>query len=431
MLHVLIIFILILFNAFFSLSEVALISARKTRLASEAKHGSRAAQMALDLQSNPDLFLSTAQIGITIVSILTGIYSGASLSDDFSGWLISLGLSQQAAAFVAPTAILILATYLQCELGELFPKRIGIDMADAAARLCAPPMIFFARITKPFVWLLTQNTQLLVRLFHLKKEANVVTEDEIKSVIQEGTESGEVQEVEQDIMERTLALGNLPVSTLMTYRTDIVTLDAGMQAPAVEDVIRDTPFANYPVVDGDMEHVIGFISLKDLVMRLYKPDFSLRTNLQKPIYLPETISVYKALEHLKKVHYHIAIICDELGAITGILTFRDIFEGLVGNIQDQTEDPDIIERKDGNSWVVSGQCSFDFLDYFDESTELEPDFNTIAGLVLRLLDRIPKVGDTTHWQHFDLRVVEMDGNRIDKLLVTRRQPEAAKTQPDK
>ena len=237
MLHVLIIFILILFNAFFSLSEVALISARKTRLASEAKHGSRAAQMALDLQSNPDLFLSTAQIGITIVSILTGIYSGASLSDDFSGWLISLGLSQQAAAFVAPTAILILATYLQCELGELFPKRIGIDMADAAARLCAPPMIFFARITKPFVWLLTQNTQLLVRLFHLKKEANVVTEDEIKSVIQEGTESGEVQEVEQDIMERTLALGNLPVSTLMTYRTDIVTLDAGMQAPAVEDVI--------------------------------------------------------------------------------------------------------------------------------------------------------------------------------------------------
>ena len=399
MLHVLIIFILILFNAFFSLSEVALISARKTRLASEAKHGSRAAQMALDLQSNPDLFLSTAQIGITIVSILTGIYSGASLSADFSGWLISLGLSQQAAAFVAPTAILILATYLQCELGELFPKRIGIDMADAAARLCAPPMIFFARITKPFVWLLTQNTQLLVRLFHLKKEANVVTEDEIKSVIQEGTESGEVQEVEQDIMERTLALGNLPVSTLMTYRTDIVTLDAGMQAPAVEDVIRDTPFANYPVVDGDMEHVIGFISLK---------------------------------EHLKKVHYHIAIICDELGAITGILTFRDIFEGLVGNIQDQTEDPDIIERKDGNSWVVSGQCSFlDFLDYFDESTDLEPDFNTIAGLVLRLLDRIPKVGDTTHWQHFDLRVVEMDGNRIDKLLVTRRQPEAAKTQPDK
>ena len=432
MLHVLIIFILILFNAFFSLSEVALISARKTRLASEAKHGSRAAQMALDLQSNPDLFLSTAQIGITIVSILTGIYSGASLSADFSGWLISLGLSQQAAAFVAPTAILILATYLQCELGELFPKRIGIDMADAAARLCAPPMIFFARITKPFVWLLTQNTQLLVRLFHLKKEANVVTEDEIKSVIQEGTESGEVQEVEQDIMERTLALGNLPVSTLMTYRTDIVTLDAGMQAPAVEDVIRDTPFANYPVVDGDMEHVIGFISLKDLVMRLYKPDFSLRTNLQKPIYLPETISVYKALEHLKKVHYHVAIICDELGAITGILTFRDIFEGLVGNIQDQTEDPDIIERKDGNSWVVSGQCSFlDFLDYFDESTDLEPDFNTIAGLVLRLLDRIPKVGDTTHWQHFDLRVVEMDGNRIDKLLVTRRQPEAAKTQPDK
>lgn len=422
MVHVLIIFLLIFFNAFFSLSEVALISARKNRLSIEAKAGSYTARLALDLQNDPDVFLSTAQIGITIVSILTGLYSGEALSDGFTRWLeMTFSVPLTTAAVISRTVILIIATYLQCELGELFPKRIGIDMADSMARFCAPFMLFFSYLTKPFVWLLTKNTIFLVHLFRFKKEDNKVTEEEIKSIIQEGTDNGEVEEVEKNIMERTLSLGNQRIGSLMTYRTEIVTLDIKMSVQEIETIIHDTPFSNYPIVDGNIERVIGFISLKDLVMRLSKPDFSLQFQIQKPIYLPENISAYKALEHLKKSHYHIALICDEFGALVGLLTFRDIFEGLVGNIQNQTEDPEIIERKDKKSWIVSGQCSFfDFLDYFDERTNYDVDFNTLAGLVLTLLDHIPEVGEYCQWRTFEIRVVEMYNNRIDKLLVTRK-----------
>ncbi len=418
--QIIIIFILVLFNAFFSLSEVALISARKNRLKLDAQAGNKAAKMALKLREDPDLFLSTAQIGITIVSILTGIYSSAELSADFAEIIAGYGVSYQNALIIAQAIILFVATYLQCELGELFPKRVGIDMADSMARWCAAPMIFFSRLMKPFVWFLSISTEALIKIFSLQKEDKRVTEDEIKSVIQEGMESGEVDQVEQDIMERTLALGNQRIGSLMTYRTDIVTLDVNMHPLAIEDIIQNTPFVTYPVVDGDIENVLGLVTLKDLVMRLNKPDFSLRDNLLQPLYLPESITVYKALEHLKQSHYHVALICDEFGAVVGMITFRDIFEGLVGNITDQSEEPEIIERKDKVSWVVSGQCAFfDFLDYFDESVNFDADFNTVAGLILTLLDHIPQVGEECDWHSFHFRVVQMDGNRIDKVLVFR------------
>jgi putative hemolysin len=417
MVDFIIVLILILFNAFFSMSEVALISARKSRLQTSAKRGSRPAQMALELMGDTDKFLSTAQIGITVVSILTGLYGGAALSGDLAAVLIEWGVPQ--AELVAKTVILVLATYLQCELGELFPKRIGIDLADAMAKFCAPPMLFFAALTKPFVWLLTVNTNALVALFHLSKEDQRVTEEEIKSVIQEGAETGGVEEVEQDIMERAMVMGDQRIDQIMTYRTEIVTLDAAMSAADIEKIIKETPFANYPVVDGDLENVVGYVSLKDLVMLQGKQNFSLKSVLQKPLYLPGNITVYKALEHLKRYHSNIAFICDEFGALQGIVTFRDIFEGLVGTIQSKAETPDIIKRQDGKSWVVSGQCPFyDFLEYFDQEDLYDSDYNTLAGLILDLLDHIPTVGEECQWKGFGMRVVAMDGNRIDKVVVT-------------
>lgn len=416
----LIILVLILFNAFFSMSEVALISARKSRLQVSARKGNRAAAMALDLMGNTDKFLSTAQIGITVVSILTGIYSGAELSDDFARWLEEMGVPTGSAPLVAKTVILIVATYLQCELGELFPKRIGIDLADAMAKFCAPPMLFFATLTKPFVWLLTVNTNALVHVFHLHKEDQKVTEEEIKSVIQEGAETGGVEEVEQDIMERAMVMGDQRVDQIMTYRTEIVTLDISMTAAEVEAVVHETPFQHYPVVEGNAENLLGYVSLKDLVVLLGQKDFNLRHVMQKPLYLPSSITVYKALEHLKRQGSSIAFVCDEFGALQGIITFRDIFEGLVGTIQDKTEVPDIIERQDHKSWVVSGQCPFyDFLEYFDEEDLYVSDYNTLAGLILDLLDHIPTVGERCSWKTFEFRVVEMDVNRIDKVVVTR------------
>jgi putative hemolysin len=421
MIDILIIAILVGFNAFFSMAEVALISARKSRLQVEAKHGSRLAEMALRLMADTDKFLSTAQIGITVVSILTGIYTGAEMSDGLAQWLTTVGVPAGSAPFVAKTVILILATYLQCELGELFPKRIGIDLADTMAKLCTPPMLFFAALTRPLSWLMTVNTNALVHLFHLHKEDQRVTGEEIKSVIEEGAQTGGVAEVEQDIMERAMVMSDQTVEQLMTHRTEMVTLRLGMTSAAVEQVIHETPFGNYPVMaDDDIDSVCGYVRLKDLVMQLGKPAFDLKASLQKPIYFPENMTVYRALEHLKKYGSNFGFVCDELGALQGIITFRDIFEGLVGTIPEKTETPDIIQRRDGKSWVVSGQCQFyDFVAYFDEEDLYDSDFNTLAGLILVLLDRIPAVGDECTWKTFHMRVIGMDGNRIDKVLVTR------------
>ena len=280
MIDILIIAILVGFNAFFSLAEVALISARKSRLQVEAKRGNRLAGMALELMADTNKFLSTAQIGITVVSILTGIYTGAEMSDSFAHWLTTAGVPAGSAPFIAKTAILIMATYLQCELGELFPKRIGIDLADTMAKLCTPPMLFFAALTKPLSWLMSQNTNVLVHLFHLHKEDQRVTEEEIKNVIEEGAQTGGVEEVEQDIMERAMVMGDQTVDQLMTHRTEMVSLRLGMTSQAVEQVIHETPFANYPVLaDEDVDSVCGYVRLKDLVMQLGKKNFDLKACL--------------------------------------------------------------------------------------------------------------------------------------------------------
>lgn len=418
MVDLIIILIMVAFNGFFSLSEVALISARRTRLQSEAKAGSRAAKMALDLMDDPDKFLSTAQIGITIVSILTGLYSGDALADDFSGVLVSWGLSPDLAPSLSKTIIVVFATYLQCELGELFPKRIGIDLADASARMTAPLMTFFAHLSFPFVWLLSHNTELLIKIFRLHRDDTHVTEEEIKSVIQEGTDAGEVQEVEQDIMERALVLGDRKVESLMTHRSDLVTLDVKMTSEEVERVLRDTPFAAYPVISDSLDNIEGVVTLKELVFHLGKPDFSLRDFMQKPVYFPENMTVYKALEQLKKQRLNRALVCDEFGLVQGIVSLKDILEGLVGSIDEPTEEPDIVERADGRSWVVRGQCSFyDFLSHFDKEDLYTTDFSTVGGLILDLLEHIPHEGETLTWNGLRLRVLKMDDTRIDSVLV--------------
>lgn len=419
MVDILVILILIFFNGFFSLAEVSLISAKKSRIEVMAKEGSRNAQAALKLMNDPDRFLSTAQVGITIVSILTGLFSGEEFAGKFGNMLISTFSMDTAYAY--PTAqiiILILVTYLSCELGELFPKRIGIDMAERMARLTSPLMLFFSRLSMPLVWLLSHNTEMLANSLHLKPEGHSVTEEEIKSIIQEGTDSGEVQEVEQDIMERALALGDQTVEQVMTHRSDIVFLEASMTSEEVEKIVTEETFAAYPVTGDDPDEVIGVVTVKDLVPHLWKPGFSLRKILHKPLYFPENMTVYKALEELKRNKFNRALVVDEFGSVQGIIVLRDIMEGLVGQIPDEDETMDIVENPDHQSWTVSGQCQFyDFLAFFDEEDLYTPDYNTVGGLILDVLERIPSAGETVKWQTFEFRITRMDGTRIDTLLV--------------
>lgn len=423
---ILIIFLLVFLNGFFSLSEVALISARRSRLQGLAKAGNTAAIKAIKLQENPDLFLSTCQIGITVVSILTGIYSGERLADDFAALLQDWGVQANYAPTTSKTIIVIIATYLQVELGELFPKRVGIDLADSIALRVSSLMMFLAVISKPIVWFLSKNNLVLSKAFRLRAQDQRVTEEEVKSIIEEGTRSGEVQEVEQDIMERVLVLGDRRVESLMTHRSDLVTLDADMTSAEVEAVINDEPYANYPVIDGSLDELVGIISLKQLVLIIRTENFSLRKACTPPLYFPESMTAYKALEEFKLQHANCAIICDEFGSPVGILALKDILEALVGSIDEPQEQPDIIERADHESWIVSGQCPFyDFLEYFDAEDYFTDDFSTLGGLILEELEHIPHVNEIIEWKEFTLQIVEMDDMRIDKVLVKRKPAEPA------
>ncbi len=417
---IIIILLLILLNGVFSMSEIALISARKSKLSSEAKKGSKTAKAALELANEPDRFLSTVQIGITLIGILTGIYSGDVLAKDFSEILHSWGLSLKYAYPIAQTLIIIIVTYLSIVIGELVPKRIGLNLADSAAKFIAIPMKVLSWIAMPFVWILSQSTVLLIRILGLSKSASKVTEEEIKSIIQEGTDAGEVQEVEQDIMERVLVLGDLKISSIMTHRKELETIDIHATKEEIEKTIEESTFEAYPVVDGDLENIKGIVYLKDLAVKLGKPDFQL-TSLIRPItYFPENMTVYKVLEQMKAAQINRAFVCDEFGSIEGIITLRDIFEGLVGSIDELHQDPDIVKRKDKPGWLVDGQCPiYDFLAYFHrEDLYMPSDYSTVGGLILEELEHIPHSGEIVKWQNFVFEIVDMDGIRIDKILVT-------------
>lgn len=402
------------------MSEVTLISARKSRLSSDAKKGSKSAKVALKLANDPDRFLSTVQIGITLIGILTGIYSGNRIAADLTETMISWGVSVTYASALAQGIIVVVVTYLTIIFGELVPKRIGLSVAEKAAKVVARPMRVLASIALPFVWLLSKSTEIIFNLLGIKETDNKVTEEEIKSIIEEGTEEGEVQPVEKDIMQRVFLLGDLKVSSIMTHKSDIVWLDMDMTADEVRAVVNENLFEFYPIADGDLDHVKGIVNLKDLVVHLSNPDFKLASLIHEATYFHESMNVYKVLEQMKMQKISRALVCDEFGICTGIITLRDILEGLVGNVDDPEEEPDIIKRVNKEGWLVDGQCSlYDFLCYFNRSDLFEAsEYHTLGGLLLKELQHIPTSGETLQWNGFTFEVVDMDGARIDKVLVT-------------
>ncbi len=422
--EILIILALILLNGLFAMTEIAMISARKSNLVSEAKAGSESARLALNMAEKPDRMLSTVQIGITLIGILTGIYSGSRLAGDFGTLLAALGMPVAYSYTVAQVVIVMLVTYLTLVFGELLPKRIGMSVAEKVAKFMVRPMNVLATLSAPFVWLLSKSTALMFTLMGLKEESAKVTEEEIKSIIQEGTDSGEVQPVEQDIVERVFLMGDLTVGAIMTSKHDLVWFDIEMTADDVRKVMSEEIYENYPVADGDLDHVKGIVSLKDLFINLSRPDFSLEKIMHPATYFHENMSIYKMLEQMKTLNVARALVCDEFGGCVGIVTLKDMMEGFVGNVSNDSQDePDIVECEGRDAWLVDGQCTiYDFLTYFDHEELMEDfDFTTIAGLCIDQLDRIPATGERFDWNIFSFEVVDKDEARIDKLLVTKRE----------
>ncbi len=418
--EILVIFLLILLNGIFAMSEIALISVRKSLLSTDAKNGSKVAKIALKLIEQPDNFLSTVQIGITIIGILTGIYSGSVLADSFAITLQDWGVPFSVSHEVAQSVIVILVTYFTLIFGELVPKRIGMSLSRQTTKIIARPMYYLSIITLPFVWLLAKSTSFIFNILNLNPQADKITEEEIKSMIEEGTRGGEVAEVEHDIMERVFLLGDLRISSIMTHRSDIIALDINMTKEKIKDVLRNDMYEVYPVIDSNLDNVKGVITLKSLVLMFDEDKFDISKNLIPALYVHENTNVFKVLDHLKEKRLSQALVCDEFGSCQGIITLKDILGALVGNVDDTVSEPDIIKRQDAEGWLIDGQCPFyDFLTFFDkEELQSNNNYNTLGGLMLDKLDHIPQSGEWIEWETFKLEIVDMDSARIDKILLT-------------
>ncbi|WP_084626006.1 hemolysin family protein [Flavobacterium soli] len=418
--EILIILFLIILNGVFSMSEIALISARKNRLENAAKKGNASAKAALELANSPNKFLSTVQIGITLIGILTGIFSGDKITTDVQVFVEGFASLKPYADSIAVGIVVVILTFFSLVLGELLPKRIGLNHPEAIAKAVALPMKVISIITAPFIWLLTISTEFLLKVLMIKPSAEgKVTEEEIKAIIKEGTEGGEVQEIEQDIVERVFHIGDRKVNSLMTHRKSVVFLPLNSDKNQVRDMMLKELHSIYPVYGDNYDDIVGVVNLKNIFANIEKDNFNLNEIMTDAPFIMEQTTAYKALENFKKSGIHYAFVSDEYGVFQGVITLNDILEALVGDASDfYKEDFQLVEREDG-TWLVDGHYSLhDFLTYF-ELDELINDYEvtTVSGLIMTELSYIPKQGEKLIWNHFELEVIDMDGVKIDKVMV--------------
>jgi putative hemolysin len=417
--ELLILFLLILINGFFSMAEIALVSARKARLEGQANKGDSRAKHALSLAQKPDSFLSTVQIGITTIGILTGIFSGDKIVDDVAVFLEGLPAFSAYSKGIATAAVVVIITFFSLVFGELVPKRLGLSNPEKIAKTVAAPMRLISRIAYPFVWLLVNTTTLIMRIFRVKTDDSQVTEEEIKAIINEGTEHGAIEATEQEIIQRVFHLGDRNITSLMTHRSDVIWFDVNDNEQSIREKIMKEPHTVYPVCDKSIDQIKGIVSIKD--MYVTPDEVSFKHTMKNPLFVPENISPYQLLEKFKVSKIHTSFVVDEYGTLLGLVTLNDLLEAIVGDLpQHDLQDYEIIEREDG-SFLVDAQIPFyDFLTRFEKAdwmNEGEQEFDTLAGFILHSLERIPETGEHFEWKGFGIEIMDMDGHRIDKVLV--------------
>jgi len=398
---------------------MALVSAKKSRLETTANKGDKRSIIALRLKLNPEIFLSTTQIYITLISILTGVYSGERFSIYLEPYLAKIHFIAPYAATIALVIIVIIVTFLSILFGELLPKRIALTNPERIAKAVAVPIKTLSDISYPLVWLLSNLSSGFFHLFNIKKSSDSeVTEEEIKAMINEGSELGAIEEEEKDIIERVFHLGDRNITSIMTHRTDIVWFDIDENSDSVKQKIKEFQHSVYPVCEETIDNIEGVVYVKDMFL---EPDQPLKNILRKALFVPENNSAYQVLEKIKETKIHYAFIVDEYGSLLGMITVKDILKAIVGEMPEEEDDEYVItERKDG-TYLIDGQIQFyDFLTKFDKTiwiNEGENEFDTLAGFILHQLKRIPVTGDTFEWRGFNFEIVDMDGQRIDKVLV--------------
>lgn len=422
--ELLIIFGLVLLNGIFSMSEMSLVSSRKFKLESAAKKGSKGAKTALELSEHPTKFLSTVQIGITLIGILLGVYSGENLTNDVAGYFERISFLAPYADKLAVGIIVVSVTYVSIVLGELLPKRLGMTFPESIAIGLAKPMRFLSIITSPFVWLLTVSNDLLIKLMGIKKTTDSrVSEEEIKSIIKESAQGGEIQDIEHDIVERVFELGDRKVTSLLTHRSEITFFNTTDSWEEIRTKINEDKHSAYPVCeDNDLDSVIGIVLLKDLFAPFSYENFNIRDFVKDPIYMNQNTFAYKILELFKEQKMHYGIVVNEYGSTIGMVTMDDVVDALVGDVSEVDQDEYKIVQRDENSWFVDGQYSIvEFLKFFEIELEEAHDHNyaTVAGLIIHTNSALPNIGDEFYYGDYKLEIVDKDGQRIDKIIVTK------------
>ncbi len=407
------------------MSEIALISSRKTKLEIASKNGDRRAAAALELSNSPNRFLSTVQIGITLISILTGIFSGNTLTIGIQDFLTGLGLELKYADNIAVGLVVVIIGFVQLVLGELVPKRIGMSNPEAIAKTMAAPMNVLSTITSPFIWLLTKCSDLIINVLGIEISDSSVTEEEIKSMIQEGTTGGAIDEIEQEIVQNVFHLGDRKITSLMTNRSDLTYLDLEDSVEENTAKIIETKHSVYPICKDGIDNISGLLYIKDLLGKDLGTELKHLDDLGKePLFIPENNQAYQALEKFREERIHMGIILDEYGSVMGIITLNDILDALVGDISmDDEFEYDVFEREDG-SFLVDASLPFDdFLNKFDvviNNRKEYTGFDTLGGFALHILQEIPDTGDKFEWEDYEFEIIDMDKNRIDKILLKKK-----------
>jgi putative hemolysin len=433
--EIIILFILILLNGLFALAELAIVSSRRERLQTLIDDGHNGAVIALRMLQDPTALLSTAQIGITLIGILAGAFGGATLSDELALLLEPLPVIGDYSRTIALVIVVGAITYFSVVLGELVPKRLALRNPEQLAAGVARPMNLLATITRPVVRLLSLSTAFFLRLLGVgaAPDGDTVSEEEIMLLVKQGAQAGIFDEAEQLMVESIFDFGDKQLRSLMTPRTEIIWLDVNDPEPVIRDAISQSQHSRFPVCDGELDRVLGMVQAKDILSHSWgDAPFDLRAIVQPPLLLPETMLGLRALERIKGSGIQGALLVDEFGGIEGMVTLFDILEAIVGDIPTQEEiaEPPVVRREDG-SYLVEGFLNVDDLKDLLVVDELpdEGDYQSLGGFVLSQLGRLPRAGDRVEWGGYSFEIVDMDGNRIDKVLVGRREDDSGLGNP--
>jgi putative hemolysin len=423
-LEIFLIFILLVINGLFSMSEIAVVSARRVRLQNRAAEGDLGSKTAIELADQPDKFLATVQIGITLVGVLSGAFGGAALAARLVPYVEQISFLAPYAETFSFAFVVLIITYFSLVIGELVPKSIALSAPEKVASIFSRPMRLISKVTSPVVWLLSASTNLILKILRLGESNDAaVTEDEIRAMIAQGTQVGVFEESEQDLLESIIKLDDKRISGLMTTRLEIAWVDIN---DSIEEITRELNEHNYSrliVCDGDLDNVRGYVKAKDLLnLVLSGQELNLEAVLKQTVFAPTTNTALELLETFKTSHTHLAIIVDEFGATQGLITVNDILEEIVGDFSfGGTVEQEAFKRDDG-SWLLDGRLtSVDFtgiLGLKELPVEEKSMYQTLAGFMIKRLEKLPQIGDKFEWDGYIFEVIDMDGKRIDEVLAT-------------